>query len=132
MNIAVDANRSWIAHAIAELDEDRRQEVDTPLLALELPEFPSVQLYIKDETAHPTGSLKHRLARSLFLHAICNGDIREGTTVVEASSGSTAISEAYFANLLGLPFIAVVRAARRPPSGMPYSGRVRKYIWSIR
>src|ERR1700742_175331 len=108
MNIAVDANRSWIAHAIAELDEDRRQEVDTPLLALELPEFPSVQLYIKDETAHPTGSLKHRLARSLFLHAICNGDIREGTTVVEASSGSTAISEAYFANLLGLPFIAVV------------------------
>jgi cysteine synthase A len=28
--------------------------------------------------------------------------------VVEASSGSTAISEAYFANLLGLPFIAVV------------------------
>src|ERR1700761_9184368 len=114
MNIAVDANRSWIAHAIAELDEDRRQEVDTPLLALELPEFPSVQLYIKDETAHPTGSLKHRLARSLFLHAICNGDIRAGTTVVEASSGSTAISEAYFASLLKLEFIAVVPKSTAP------------------
>jgi cysteine synthase A len=108
MTIAVDSNRSWIAHAIAKLDQDRRAEVDTPLLALELPEFSSVRLYIKDETTHPTGSLKHRLARSLFLHAICNGDIRENTTVVEASSGSTAISEAYFADLLGLPFVAVV------------------------
>jgi cysteine synthase len=108
MSISVDRNRAWIARAIAKLDEDRRTEVDTPLVELELPEFPGVHLYIKDETAHPTGSLKHRLARSLFLHAICNGEIREETTVVEASSGSTAISEAYFANLLGLPFIAVV------------------------
>jgi cysteine synthase A len=103
-----NANRSWIARAIAKLDEDRSREIDTPLLELALPELPDCKIYIKDETAHPTGSLKHRLARSLFLHAICNGDVRENTTVVEASSGSTAISEAYFANLLGLPFIAVV------------------------
>ena len=34
--------------------------------------------------------------------------------MVEASSGSTAISEAYFASLLGLPFIAVVPAATSP------------------
>jgi cysteine synthase A len=108
MASAVDSNRLWIAQAIAKLDADRSREADTPLLTLSLPELPDVRLYIKDETAHPTGSLKHRLARSLFLHAICNGDIRENTTVVEASSGSTAISEAYFANLLGLPFIAVV------------------------
>jgi cysteine synthase len=108
MASSIDANRSWIAKAIAKLDEDRRQEVDTPLLDLDLPELPGCRIYIKDETAHPTGSLKHRLARSLFLHAICTGDIRAHTAVVEASSGSTAISEAYFANLLGLPFIAVV------------------------
>jgi len=54
------------------------------------------------------------LARSLFLYALCNGWIDEGTTVVEASSGSTAISEAYFASLLGLPFIAVVPSATSP------------------
>jgi len=42
------------------------------------------------------------------LYGICNGFIREGTTLVEASSGSTAVSEAYFARLLGLPFIAVM------------------------
>ncbi|HLO95009.1 MAG TPA: PLP-dependent cysteine synthase family protein, partial [Burkholderiaceae bacterium] len=56
------------------------------------------------------GSLKHRLARSLFLYALCNGWLREGSTVVESSSGSTAVSEAYFARLLGLPFVAVMPA----------------------
>ncbi len=71
-----------------------------------------VALYLKDESTHITGSLKHRLARSLFLYALCNGWIGENTTVVEASSGSTAVSEAYFAALLGLPFIAVM--PRRP------------------
>jgi cysteine synthase A len=73
-----------------------------------------VQLYLKDESTNPTGSLKHRLARSLYLYAICNGWIREGTPVIEASSGSTAISEAYFARLLGLRFIAVVTRATSP------------------
>lgn len=65
-------------------------------------------LYLKDETTHLTGSLKHRLARSLFLYALCNGRIGPSSTVVEASSGSTAVSEAYFARLLGLRFIAVM------------------------
>ena len=69
---------------------------------------PDVDLYLKDESTHPTGSLKHRLARSLFLYALCNGQIGEGTTVIEASSGSTAVSEAYFARMLGLPFVAVM------------------------
>jgi cysteine synthase A len=73
-----------------------------------LPADINVALYLKDETTHITGSLKHRLARSLFLYALCNGWIDENTTVIEASSGSTAVSEAYFAALLGLPFIAVM------------------------
>ena len=63
---------------------------------------------MKDESIHPSGSLKHRLARSLYLYALCNGWIHEGTPIVEASSGSTAISEAYFAKLLDLPFHSVV------------------------
>ena len=78
-----------------------------------MPEGLGVDLYLKDESTHPTGSLKHRLARSLFLYALCNGWIRAGTTVVEASSGSTAVSEAYFARMLGLPFVAVMPARRR-------------------
>ena len=34
--------------------------------------------------------------------------------MVEASSGSTAVSEAYFARMLGLPFIAVMPASTSP------------------
>src|SRR3546814_12712683 len=66
------------------------------------------------EASHPTGSLKHRLARSLFLYALCNGRLRPGQAVVDASSGSTAISEAWFARLLGLSFTAVMPAATAP------------------
>jgi cysteine synthase A len=73
-----------------------------------LPGLTGIQVYLKDESTHPTGSLKHRLARSLFLYGICNGQIGHDTTVVEASSGSTAVSEAYYARLLGLPFVAVM------------------------
>jgi hypothetical protein len=46
-------NRSWIARAVAKLDEDRDTEVDTPLLALDLRELPNCRIYIKDETRTP-------------------------------------------------------------------------------
>src|SRR4029453_14135889 len=68
-------------------------------------------LYLKDESVHPTGSLKHRLARSLVLYGLCNNWITEGTTLVEASSGATGGSEPYFARLLNLPFVAVMPAS---------------------
>jgi len=89
---------------------DFRRSADTHLLPVYLPACPGIRLYLKDESSHITGSLKHRLARALYLYALANGSLREGTLVVEASSGSTAISEAYFARMLGLPFVAVVPA----------------------
>ncbi len=90
------------------IEADFQRSSDTHLIPVDLPGFAGISLYLKDESSHPTGSLKHRLARSLFLYALCNGWLKEGTTVVESSSGSTAISEAYFARLLGLPFVAVM------------------------
>ena len=105
-----DGHRAWVREAIRRIEADFQRSSDTHLIPLPLPGFPQVDLYLKDESSHPTGSLKHRLARSLFLHALCNGWLHEGATVVEASSGSTAISEAYFARLLGLPFVAVMPA----------------------
>ncbi len=103
-----DRDRTWTFRAIELLQGDRRRSADTHLLNPVFKGLTGLSIYLKDESTHPTGSLKHRLAHSLFLYGICNGNIREGTTVVEASSGSTAVSEAYFAQLLGLPFIAVV------------------------
>ncbi len=70
-----------------------------------------IKLYLKDESSHITGSLKHRLAPALYLYSLANGYLREGKLVVEASSGSTAISEAYFTRMLKLPFVAVMSAA---------------------
>jgi cysteine synthase len=104
--------RKWADNAVRLIEADARRSADTHLLRYPLPsawcDGVDVALYLKDESTHITGSLKHRLARSLFLYALCNGWIGENTTVIEASSGSTAVSEAYFAALLGLPFVAVM------------------------
>jgi cysteine synthase len=101
-------DRSWADEAVRKVEADSNRSADTHLHVFPLPESWDVDLYLKDESVHPTGSLKHRLARSLFLYALCNGWVDEGSTVIEASSGSTAVSEAYFARLLGLPFVAVM------------------------
>lgn len=102
------AHRAWVVERIRRLDADARRSADTHLWRLELPTEWGIDLYLKDESTHPTGSLKHRLARSLFTYALVNGWLGPGTLVVEASSGSTAVSEAYFARMLDLPFVAVV------------------------
>ena len=109
-----DADRAWVQQAVATVEADANRSADTHLIAVPLPATWGVELYLKDESVHPTGSLKHRLARSLVLYGLCNGWIHEDTTLVEASSGSTAVSEAYFARLLGLPFVAVMPASTSP------------------
>jgi cysteine synthase A len=102
------ADRAWLDEAVRRIQADANRSADTHLVRVPIPGCPAVDLYLKDESTHPTGSLKHRLARSLFLYALCNGALRRGTAVIEASSGSTAVSEAYFARMLELPFVAVM------------------------
>lgn len=116
----IDANTggksspSWTRAALATIKAENNRSADTHLYKIELPQHWGVDLYVKDESCHRTGSLKHRLARSLFMFGLVNGWINEGTTVVEASSGSTAVSEAYFAQLLGLDFVAVMTRSTSP------------------
>lgn len=107
-------HRAWLNEAVRKVQADAARSADTHLLCFPLPETWGVDLYLKDESTHPTGSLKHRLARSLFLYGLCNGWIRPGKPVIEASSGSTAVSEAYFAQLIGVPFIAVMPRTTSP------------------
>ena len=102
------ASSTWRNQAIQIIAADLQRSAETHLIKLSLPALAGIDIYLKDESTHPTGSLKHRLARSLFLYALCNGWIQQDTPIIEASSGSTAVSEAYFAQLLGLPFIAVM------------------------
>lgn len=115
---------TWVRDAVSAIEADFQRSADTHLIRLTLPDYPGIYFYLKDESTHPSGSLKHRLARSLFLYGLCNGWINEGTPIIEASSGSTAVSEAYFARLLGLPFIAVMPActARRKIEQITFYG----------
>ena len=124
MAAADDARRAWVALALQRIEADARRSADTHLIPLALADAPGITVYLKDESTHPSGSLKHRLARSLFLYGLCNGLIGPGTLIVEASSGSTAISEAFFARLLGLPFIAVMPrgTARRKLEEIAFQG----------
>jgi cysteine synthase len=101
-------DRRWLEEAIRKIEADFNRSADTHLFRLALPKLCGIDIYLKDESIHPTGSLKHRLARSLFLYGICNGWIHRDTPIIEASSGSTAVSEAYFAQLLDLQFTAVM------------------------
>ncbi|MGP9536459.1 PLP-dependent cysteine synthase family protein [Brachybacterium sp. AOP43-C2-M15] len=103
-----DGLRAWVAERIHRLDADGRRSADTHLVALDLPAGWDIQVYLKDESTHASGSLKHRLARSLFLFALVGGQLRPGMPVIEASSGSTAVSEAHVARMLDIPFIAVI------------------------
>lgn len=101
----------WLVKRISIVRAEAKRSADTHLIQVPLPTEWNIDLYLKDESSHPTGSLKHRLARSLFLHALCNGWIKPDKPVIESSSGSTAVSEAYFAGLIGVPFIAVMASS---------------------
>lgn len=109
-----DVRRAWTDEAVRRIDADFNRSADTHLIRVELPRFPGITLYLKDESVHPTGSLKHRLARSLILYGLCNNRIGPDTLLVDATSGSTAVSEAYFARLIGLKFVAVIPRSTSP------------------
>ncbi len=55
-------SRAWVNQAIAKIESDFQRSADTHLLKVDIPAFPEIGLYLKDESTHPTGSLKHRLA----------------------------------------------------------------------
>ena len=74
--------KNWVAEAIRKINADFQRSADTHLIKLEGLNLKGIDIYLKDESTHPTGSLKHRLARSLFLYALCNGKIGENTTIV--------------------------------------------------
>ncbi|MFD9733334.1 PLP-dependent cysteine synthase family protein [Umezawaea sp. NPDC059074] len=104
----------WARTAIDLLTADAQAERRTPLRHVPLPDDWPFALYVKDESARPTGSMKHGFARDLLIDALAGGRIGRHTPLVEATSGNMAVAEAYFARLLGLRFTAVVPAKTSP------------------
>src|SRR3954467_15864493 len=100
--------RGWVDDAVAAIEADQCRTADTHLIRLIVPALAGIDIYLKDESTHPTGSLKHRPGTSLFLCALCTGRVREGPRGAEASSGSTAVSDSPFAQMTGLSFYAVM------------------------
>jgi len=71
----------------------------TPLLELD-------GVLAKAEFLNPTGSIKDRLVGFLLSYALADGKLKQGMTIVEATSGNTGISLAFLAKRMG--FNAVV------------------------
>ena len=53
---AKTADRDWVDWAVARLHADARRSADTHLLRLPTPSGSPVDMYMKDESTHPTGS----------------------------------------------------------------------------
>lgn len=85
---------------------------NTPLVELQrLNNNPSVKIYAKLEGNNPGGSVKDRPAFNMIRSALERGDINEGTTLIEATSGNTGIAMALAANLFNIKVELVMPAS---------------------
>jgi cysteine synthase len=119
MNTTIDQrrdDREWRDWALSQLEAAMAQAGKGNLLhALDWPdERLGHDLVLVDPTGGPTGSLKDWYVRDLYYDATLRGRLRPGMLAVDATSGSTGIAEAYWAQRLGLRFIAVMPAHTTP------------------
>lgn len=65
---------------------------NTPLVKLNriVPEG-SADVYLKLEYQNPSGSVKDRAAREMIMQAEESGHLKEGTVIIEPTSGNTGI-----------------------------------------
>lgn len=79
----------------------------TPLVPIQLSSSAPV-IWCKLEFLNPSGSTKDRIARHILGKAYREGRLQAGSTVIEASSGSTSIAMALVCAQLRLRFLAVL------------------------
>lgn len=77
---------------------------NTPMLVLQY-EYrgKTGSIYVKCEHYNLTGSVKDRMALYIMYQAYLNGKIKQGDTIVEATSGNTGIAFAAIGRALGHP-----------------------------
>ncbi len=82
---------------------------NTPLIEVtNIIQNKNVRLLLKLEGDNPGGSVKDRPAYNMINEALKRGDIKKGSTLVEATSGNTGIALAFIAQLLGLKMILIM------------------------
>ncbi|MEL6635522.1 MAG: 2,3-diaminopropionate biosynthesis protein SbnA [Bacteroidota bacterium] len=81
---------------------------NTPMITLEMEDFPHLQIYSKLEALNPTGSVKARGACFILNKELDNGRINQQTTIIESSSGNFGLALAAYCKKLSLKFICVV------------------------
>ena len=81
---------------------------DTPVVKINRLAPEHVTLYVKIESFNPMASVKDRLAFAIINDAKRSGALKEGQTVVEATSGNTGIALAMVCAVLGHPFVATM------------------------
>jgi cysteine synthase A len=75
---------------------------NTPLLEIKLKYQGSLRtVYAKAENLNMTGSIKDRMAYHIMQKAYSDGKLKEGDTIVEATSGNTGISFSALGRALG-------------------------------
>src|SRR6201989_1196149 len=82
---------------------------NTPLVELrKLNPNKKVTIYGKLEGNNPGGSVKDRAAYGMIKGALDRGEIKEGMTLIEATSGNTGIALAMIASLFNVPIELVM------------------------
>ncbi|RYD89480.1 MAG: cysteine synthase CysM, partial [Sphingobacteriales bacterium] len=72
---------------------------------------PNVKIFAKLEGNNPGGSVKDRAALNMIRSALERGEISEGTTLIEATSGNTGIALAMIARLYNLNIELILPAS---------------------
>jgi cystathionine beta-synthase len=80
----------------------------TPLVEITRFDTGPCRLFLKLESANPSGSIKDRPARAMIEAAEENGDLKEGGTVVEATAGNTGVGLALVASRKGYRTVLIV------------------------
>src|SRR6476620_3079791 len=97
--ITQDLDRNLLTRAV-KLGE---QVGHTPLVRIKnLVANTSVQLWAKQEWKQLSGSVKCRPAYQIILSAIRQGELHEGKTLLDATSGNTGIAYAAIGRALGI------------------------------
>ncbi|MBT4608997.1 MAG: pyridoxal-phosphate dependent enzyme, partial [Gemmatimonadetes bacterium] len=82
----------------------------TPCLPLRRVAPQGVNLLGKLESLNPSGSVKDRIGVSMIRAAVQSGQLRDGMTIVEPTSGNTGIALAMAAAAMGYPLILTMPA----------------------